>query len=305
MDPQMLPYCQMELQELIQQLHMAMSKAVDLQIQNQQCLPSLNQWKLITAQLQAEVATQEAALREQDNAQEPPLHLPLGDLVTGGQSQSVGMSPQSMQPQAPHIQFPRFSSTSANQPPFPFHVPNLPMPMEGGSSLSRMSDADLLAGMKDINCVSVVDLIFKFSGPGMPGNLLGHGMGNVELTREQHHQEDHYQDRHDYDYGGRGGELRDRYSEGQGGSRVDMGGQGIDWEVNLVDTLGRDEGWLSEATGANNSASSPQPHVPLDHEISNGVELEDGGEQPVRSDSDKCLNCFQKMTAKCLTKCDI
>ena len=97
------------------------------------------------ARLQAEVAAKRAALamREQDKAPEPPLQQPLGGFF--GQSQSVGMYSQSMPSQAPPIQPPPFISTSANQPPFPFPLANKPMGEGGGSSLSRMSDADLLA----------------------------------------------------------------------------------------------------------------------------------------------------------------
>ena len=95
------------------------------------------------ARLQAEVAAKREALamREQDKAPEPPLQQPLGGFF--GPRPNVGMYPQGMPPQAPPIQPPPFISTSANQAPFPFPVAN--KPMGGGSSLSRMSDADLLA----------------------------------------------------------------------------------------------------------------------------------------------------------------
>ena len=97
------------------------------------------------ARLQAEVAAKRAALamREHEHvpAPEPPMQQPVGGFF--GPGQNVGMFQPNMPPQAPPIQPPPFISTSANQPPFPFPVAN--KPMGGGSSLSRMSDADLLA----------------------------------------------------------------------------------------------------------------------------------------------------------------
>ena len=96
------------------------------------------------ARLQAEVAAKKAALamREQENVPAPEPRQPPGGFFEP--SQNVGMYQQTMPPQAPPIHPPPFISTSANQPPFPFPVANKP-PMGGGSSLSRMSDADLLA----------------------------------------------------------------------------------------------------------------------------------------------------------------
>ena len=77
----------------------------------------------------------------------------------------------------------------------------------------------------------------------MPGNLHGHGMGNVELSREAQYQEDHW-DRQDHGHRGRGGGFRgrdrdwggDRYNDGRGGRGAsDYRRDGRDW-----DSRGRD-----------------------------------------------------------------
>merc|ERR1719158_2742573 len=65
--------------------------------------------------------------------------------------------------------------TPESQPPFQF-----PPAPGGPSSLSRMSDADLLAAAAAMERPALPP-----PGPGMPGNLIGQGMANVELSKEE------------------------------------------------------------------------------------------------------------------------
>merc|ERR1712115_726790 len=51
----------------------------------------------------------------------------------------------------------------------------------GQSSLSMLSDADLLAKAQSMESARPLPP----PGPGMPGNLLGRGVGNLELHREE------------------------------------------------------------------------------------------------------------------------
>merc|ERR1712115_406463 len=51
----------------------------------------------------------------------------------------------------------------------------------GQSSLSMLSDADLLAKAQSMEGARPLPP----PGPGMPGNLLGQGVGNLELHREE------------------------------------------------------------------------------------------------------------------------
>ena len=91
----------------------------------------------------------------------------------------------------------------------------------------------------------------------MPGNLHGHGMGNVELSREEHYQEDHW-DRHDHGNRGQGGGFRgrdrdwggDRYSEGRGGrGGSDYRRDGRDWDRGVRDRREEDRGYRGRQRG--------------------------------------------------------
>merc|ERR1719308_799894 len=62
--------------------------------------------------------------------------------------------------------------------------PNMMLSMRspsGQSSLSMLSDADLLAKAQSMEGARPLPP----PGPGMPGNLLGQGVGNLELQREE------------------------------------------------------------------------------------------------------------------------
>ena len=118
--------------------------------------------------------------------------------------------------------------TPASQPPFQFPPVGGQAPVAGGSSLSRMSDADLVAAAAAMERPALPP-----PGPGMPGNLIGQGMANVELSKEEE-----YGGHWDRRGGGRGG-FRGRgggrdwgesnWRGGRGGNRRDYDG---DWNRN-------------------------------------------------------------------------
>ena len=138
------------------------------------------------ARLQREVAAKRAelALREQQH------HRP----QTEQQQQQRGGGFQPVLPVGHH--------GPPTSPPF------LP-PGPGGSTLSRMSEDDLLAAAAAMEQHSSQPSPIKQSlpppGPGMPGNLIGQGMANIELAREEQGYEG-YEGYEGYgNYGGGGG----------------------------------------------------------------------------------------------------
>ena len=103
-------------------------------------------------------------------------------------------------------------------------------PPPGGSTLSRMSEDDLLAAAAAMEQhSSPTKQSLPPPGPGMPGNLIGQGMANIELAREEK------------GYGGYGGGWDSRGGF-RGGFYRGRGGGGEPGPV-WVDRRGRGGGW--------------------------------------------------------------
>ena len=177
------------------------------------------------AKLQREVAAKRAALalREQQHQpqteQRPPVNTALfsSDLAGHNQNQHQVQHQHQVQPTTPPYLAP---------PP-------------GGSTLSRMSSEDLLAAAAAMEQhSSPTKQSLPPPGPGMPGNLIGQGMANIELAREEK------------GYGGYGGGwdsrggFRGGFYRGRGGGGGG-GGQGPGW----MDRRGRGGGGWGDRRG--------------------------------------------------------
>jgi len=180
------------------------------------------------ARLQAEVAAKREELKRREAVMEkqqvvPPPSLP----------------PSFIQPP----NFPVFSTDVAQ----PNQSPNLAGGLSGSapSSLSRLSDADLLAKAQSMEQRSLPP-----PGPGMPGNLQGQGVGNLQLQREEERgvwdrgvsrgfsgrgrdwdrQSDTWNNRRDFsDWDERDRDRREKDWRDRRGDRVDRGRREKEW----------------------------------------------------------------------------
>ena len=100
-------------------------------------------------------------------------------------------------------------------------------PGHGGSTLSRMSADDLLAAAAAMEQQSPSKQSLPPPGPGMPGNLLGQGRGNVDLGMEDDGYGWDRRGGHHGGHRGRGGQgWGDRRGRGGGGGWGDRRGRG-------------------------------------------------------------------------------
>jgi len=132
------------------------------------------------AKLQAEVAAKREELKKREAVKDqhpgpsfhssiPPPNLPVFSTDVA-QPRVLGMGPM--------------GNMMGQGMAMPMHGPGgmlgLGSPPPAQSSLSRLSDADLLAKAQ-----AMEQRPLPPPGPGMPGNLLGQGVGNLELQREE------------------------------------------------------------------------------------------------------------------------